>query len=561
MPGTSYLTRATDKKATPQREKIAGTNQKQNSAGGFSFVVDDMERLRRFLILGSEGGSYYVGERKMTLDNLSAVNRAIVQNGPAVVEQIVAVSEAGRAPKNDPALFCLAMCAAYGDENTRRAALSALPKVARIGTHLLHFASFVDSMRGWGRGLRAAVADWYTQQDPGRLAFQIVKYQSRDGWSHSDLLSKAHPKADPFDRDGGETQSEIFKYIKKGWPGVGPWPHSNKDLQIIWAHERAKNADEDELIELIGKYRIPMESVPTEKRTPRVYEAMVQTGGITWLIRNLGNLSKHGVIVTGKWTSVDAVCERLTNEDNIRAGRVHPLSVLLALATYRSGRGQKGDSAWPVVSKVADALERTFYMAFKNVEPTGARYVLALDVSGSMETSKINGGILSAREASAAMALVTSKTEDRVVTIGFTAQGEKAFWQGKSMRGSGYANAVSELPLGKYDRLSESVNYVRNMEFGNTDCALPMLWAMQNGVEADAFVIYTDNETWAGNVHPSQALKQYRDKTGIAARLIVVGMTATEFSIADSNDAGMLDVVGFDSDAPAVISQFVTGNV
>ncbi len=561
MAGSSYLTRATEKKPTPQSEKLPGSNQEKNSGGGFSFLTTDMERLRRFLILGSEGGSFYVGEKELTIDNLAAVNRCIVQDGIETVRQIVSISEAGRAPKNDPALFALAMCAAYGDDDTRRFALISLPNVARTGTHLLHFASFVNSMRGWGRGLRAAIADWYTLMEPGKLAFQIVKYQSRDGWSHSDLLSKTHPQ--PAANDA--TMAEILTYIKKGWPDVGKQPHGNRDLQIIWAHERAKSASEAELIELIQQYRIPMESIPTDKRTPAVYQALIPGGGITWLIRNLGNLSKHGVIGTGKWTQVDAVCERLTNEANIRAGRVHPMSILMALTTYKSGKSQKGESTWPVVAKVCDALESAFYKAFGNVQPTGSRFVLALDVSKSMDQNGVNGSILTAREASAAMALVTSKVEERVVTIGFTAGDRKgdtgqAFTSGRKHGNFPY-NAVSELPLGRYDRLVDSVGYLRTLDFGGTDCALPMQWAMANGVEADAFVIYTDNETWAGNIHPSVALQQYRDKTGIPARLIVVGMTATQFSIADPNDAGMLDVVGFDTEAPAVISEFAAGRV
>jgi 60 kDa SS-A/Ro ribonucleoprotein len=50
-----------------------------------------------------------------------------------------------------------------------------------------------------------------------------------------------------------------------------------------------------------------------------------------------------------------------------------------------------------------------------------------------------------------------------------------------------------------------------------------------------------------GQMHPSQALDRYRQKTGIPAKLIVVSMTANPFSIADPNDAGMMDVVGFDT--------------
>jgi 60 kDa SS-A/Ro ribonucleoprotein len=88
-----------------------------------------------------------------------------------------------------------------------------------------------------------------------------------------------------------------------------------------------------------------------------------------------------------------------------------------------------------------------------------------------------------------------------------------------------------------------------------------MIWAMGHKVECDAFVIYTDNETWCGGQHPAQALAQYRRHHNPEARLVVVGMTATRFSIADPADPGMLDVVGFDTAAPALISGFVGGKI
>src|SRR5690606_2877479 len=53
-------------KSTPQRDPIPGTNQVPNSAGGFAWQLDDWARLDRFLVLGSEGGTYYVGERELT---------------------------------------------------------------------------------------------------------------------------------------------------------------------------------------------------------------------------------------------------------------------------------------------------------------------------------------------------------------------------------------------------------------------------------------------------------------------------------------------------------------
>jgi 60 kDa SS-A/Ro ribonucleoprotein len=92
---------------------------------------------------------------------------------------------------------------------------------------------------------------------------------------------------------------------------------------------------------------------------------------------------------------------------------------------------------------------------------------------------------------------------------------------------------------------------------GGTDCALPMLYATAQRLKVDAFCVFTDNETWAGDIHPYQALEQYRHELGIAAKLVVVGLTATEFSIANPDDAGMFDVVGFDTAAPAVMADFI----
>jgi 60 kDa SS-A/Ro ribonucleoprotein len=50
----------------------------------------------------------------------------------------------------------------------------------------------------------------------------------------------------------------------------------------------------------------------------------------------------------------------------------------------------------------------------------------------------------------------------------------------------------------------------------------------------------------------------FREKeAAMALKAVVVGMTSNGFTLADPNDRGMLDVVGFDASVPAVISDFV----
>src|SRR4029079_16238585 len=132
-------------------------------------------------------------ERKLTRQNAKAVEECVGVDGPRTVAEIVRISTEGRAPKNDPALYALALAAGVGDTATRQAALAALPQVARTGTHLFQFAGFVEGFRGWGRSLRRAVGRWYTDKPVETLAYQAVKFRQRDGMTHRDLLRLAHP--------------------------------------------------------------------------------------------------------------------------------------------------------------------------------------------------------------------------------------------------------------------------------------------------------------------------------------------------------------------------------
>ena len=537
---------------TPQHQPIPGTNQVPNAAGGFAWAVNDWTRLNRFLILGSEGGTYYASEAKLIRENAEAVLRSIRADGERVVREIVAISDAGRAPKNDPALFALAMCAGLGNEATRKAALNALPSVARTGTHLFHFAEYVEGFRGWGRGLRQAVGSWYDQMPTAQLALQIVKYRQRDKWTHRDLLRLSHPKTEDA------TRNAMYHWIVNGWESVGEEPHPDADLRILWAFERLQRAvNAVEAARLVRDYRLPMEAVPSERRGREVWEAVLPHSGLTFLIRNLGNLSKCGILAVDNPAETAEIAGRIADGAALKRARVHPIQLLAALSTYRTGRGARGGGQWDVAPAIVDALDAAFYAAFGNVELAGKRWVLALDVSGSMAMGEIAGiPGLTPRVGSAAMAMVTYRVEPAVALVAFTAG-----TGGAGGRWGGGTPGMTPLAISRKQRLDDVVASVSALPMGGTDCALPMRWALNNRVEADAFVIYTDNETWAGSVHPAQALREYREKTGIAARLIVVGMTSGGFMIADPNDAGMLDIAGFDAAAPEVIRQFAAGTL
>ena len=190
---------------------------------------------------------------------------------------------------------------------------------------------------------------------------------------------------------------------------------------------------------------------------------------MTALIRNRATMTRVGVIAPGSDGTATAVAQ-LGDADRIRRARVHPIGVLAALRTYASGRGARGRGEWSPVREVVDALDAAFYTAFGNVEPSGKRLLLALDVSGSMAGGSLAGVPgLTPREASAALALVTAATESRYEVVGFFA-GRGGLTPGRG-RGPGWgADGLTPLAISPRQRLDDAVTTVSSRPFGGTDC-------------------------------------------------------------------------------------------
>lgn len=542
----------TNRKRTRQSEPIPGSKQAKNNAGGFSFVIDDWGRLRRFLILGSEAGTFYVGERDLLKQNVACVTRCLDADPKRTVDMIVEVSDKGLAYKNEAALYALAIASAHKSEEVRTVALAALPKVARIGTHLFHFSHYANSLRGWGRALRRSIADWYTSRKADDLANQAVKYQQRDGWSHADLLRLAHPATTDKAKDatfrwmvgGMEALNKRTVNRKRGdKEQAADYPARARYLpKLIKAFEEAKTADVKQLIKLIAEHNLPREAVPTQHlNNAEVWDALLTKMPATAMVRNLGKMTAVGLLQPLSSAS-SSVVSKLKDTTWLTKSRVHPMQFLIAARIYAQGHGEKGKLAWSPVPAIVTALENAFYASFKNAKPIGNNVLVSVDVSGSMSMGNIAGTCLTPREAAAALALVHANIEDNLHIMGF-------------------ATSFVEIPVRRNMALNDVVTKMASLMMGGTDCALPFIWAAQNRSHVDSFITITDNETWAGDIHPCQALKSYRNKSGRAAHSVVVGMTATEFSIADPEDKGSLDVVGFDASAPALISDFCRGEL
>jgi 60 kDa SS-A/Ro ribonucleoprotein len=527
----------------------------KNNAGGFAFKADTWTKLDRFLILGSENGSYYCGQSDLTLQNVDNVKACIAEDGVRVVKRIVEISLAGRAPKVDSTLFALALCLSADLKNpksaTRDAATDAIVKVARTGTHLFMLCSFIDSMRGWGSGLRAAIGEWYTSKKPDDLAYQLVKYQQRDGWSHRDILRLAHPKNQSallrYAIGSGNGPREVTKTAKvAGVKKVSRFQYGSiaehKLPAIIAAFEQAKKASEAETIKLIQDFGLTHEMVQTQYlKSPAVWDALLQKMKPEATMRSLGRMSAMGLL-TPMSDASKLIAKRLGDVEQLKHARIHPLAVLKALTTYKQGHGEKGKLKWAPDQRVVNTLDSAFYKTFDFVEPSGLNFAIGIDVSGSMTGSWSGGGVagfpgLTPNMGAAAMAMLIARTEPSHFIGGF-------------------ATSFVDLKISAQDSLTTTMAKCQRGSFGGTDTSVLINYAKTNKLPVDVFVVITDGETWAGNVHTCQALDKFRQATGRDAKLVVINMIANATSIADPADAGSLDIVGFDPAVPTIINQF-----
>ncbi|KAL8558455.1 hypothetical protein ACOMHN_052272 [Nucella lapillus] len=558
-----------------------------------AYRIPDEQLLMRFLIMGSEVGNFYATAHELTERNIECVARLIASGqGEGVVERVVEVVRKGRCIRMNTALLVLALCCRSNDPKTKLAAYKAVVEVCNIPTHLFMFIKHMKSQKGktagWGRSLRKVVTLWYNQftDNPQRLAMLVTKYQQREGWSHSDLLRLSHAKP------ANDLVGFILRYVRHGLEEARKFyledgacdmqdarlrqivtylqaveevktlqapkrPEKIKDVEMRDENDDGKDDNVEEMdqeddsavqrvVALVQQFDLLREQLPTAMlRFTSVWESLLKEMPMMAMIRNLNKMTMIGLL--DRPDQLALVLNKMGNKEALRMSKVHPYSILVAWYTYSQGWSHKGKLTWEPVPEVVDALEQAFYASFGNVQPTNKRILIAVDVSQSMyHAFATPPGVYSpvrARDAAAAMSLVTFNVEACVDVVGFTAD-------------------LTPIPLEKGTSLKQAIKEFKKLVAGMTDCSQPMLWATEKKKEYDAFIIYTDCETWYSSVPPAEALRVYRKESGIEnARLAAVAMSTGNFTLSDPEDVNMLDVIGFDTDTPSILQHFIEGSI
>jgi 60 kDa SS-A/Ro ribonucleoprotein len=363
------------------------------------------------------------------------------------------------------------------------------------------------------------------------MAFHAAKYQQRDGWAHSDLLRLAHPKG------ASDLQSVVFRWMM----GKELSEEDYRKFAILDGYRKVHAATTaKEVAKLVEEYQLPREVVPTQWLTSRdVWDALLVTMPVGAMIRNLGKMGSLGLL--DDLTDTQAFVEsKLLYGPGLKKARVHPMAIFVAQLVYGQGRGVKGSLNWPVRARIQDALNEAFVLSFEYVEPTNKKLIVAVDESGSMSSPIANPNIqLRAYNAAVAMAYIIARTEPNIHVIGFDTEVRNFSMSGKQ-------------------RLQDVLS--RSNSGGGTNCSLPFSYARNYGVEVDGIVLLTDSESWAGDEHVFQAADRYRRERNADMRFVTVQMTANSTMLRDPLDnLKSLEVVGFDTTVPVLMSDFLGG--
>lgn len=500
-----------------------------NNAGGPTNSIDPWAYFDRFLMLGTFG-TYYVSAKKQTNQAVERLRTLVHLNPFRYISRCYDLSTTGRTTKSEPIALALAVAYKELSQSGNHRALAVLESgfasIFRIGTHLFEWMECAKAVGcGEGRRFRRMVGRWYEKRTAeGKLDYQMAKYQNRNGWTHRDVLRLVHPVP-------SEEQQRLFRWATHGEDPMVGLPHA---LALI--KDPSSNP-----IDVINSYGLTHEMVPNElKDRCDVWEALFNFMPYGAMLRNLNKMTEVGMVGSCE----DSIAAAIVDPQLIKKSLIHPFKILLAWYTYARGAGLRGSKTWTPNPKIVRALETAFYTSFGNIPQTEDKYLLCLDISGSM-MGEIAGSPIGSNIAEVAMAMATVRAagpENVDVVL--------------------FSHDLIELDSRELHerKINDVWRSISQHPFGGTDCRLPILWALDNNKKYDAIVVYTDNEDWCrfGNTTLTlpQLEERYRKNINPDVKLIAVGFAATEWSILPEGPNNF-NIAGLDADLPSIIANIV----
>ncbi|KAM3722104.1 RNA-binding protein [Dirofilaria immitis] len=335
------------------------------------------------------------------------------------------------------------------------------------------------------------------------------------------------------------------KSIVETWKPIAEISRISQFLDDFKRLQELTLNDVDKAVRLINKNRFEYEHIPEDLLNSKsIWEAILSRMPLTIMMNNLHKMTFVDLLGSKEHHRAynEIVVKKLMDKKALKEENIHPIRVLLTYAAYFDEHGYKRmeEIDWDPSKDIVTALEKTFCISSHYITPTGLRYCLAFNVTDRIDFS-ISNNMLPCSQIAAAFAMTFIWTEPHVTTVTF-------------------ADCMVPFVLDYEMKLYDIHQLMGLFTVNITDCTLPLIWARQNKLPVDAFIICTNNVI-SNNPHDTFVeLQNYRTTMNLpSTKLIVINIVGTDFNIANPTDPNMLDICGFNASVPAVIREFVSG--
>lgn len=503
-----------------------------NDTGGYAYKTTPLVDLGRYLILGTTKSTYYLGPEKLVMRADDTITNALAVDPAGALALTAQISDGGRSPSNEPALYVLANALAHEDVKVRKLAGNAFGKVVRTGTHFLHLVGYIQMLNQgrkpslWsgsrGRHIREIIGGWINDMGANNVLFQILKYPSRDGMSWADALRLVHVKPE------GEYMPEVLGYAAGKVDAV--------ELPLFERYLAVRNAKTIGDFDGINLADVPFEWLDTKWRNDKeMWLRLLPTLGVKAVLWNITNLAEKGFLATNEKDALHGlVLGRITNVALAKRQRVHPVDYWKTYNIYENGyrTDKKGETKrWKVQSGIVTALERGIFNSFANVESSGLRFLVGVDCSMSMQRGGVPGmDSVTPDVASMVLAKLFSGIEPNTTVVGFATR----------------INDITERL--KCATTISSVLSANSRHGENTNLGLPIEFALKERGDKpyDCIVIVTDGQDNTGQ-HPQTLMERYWKDRNPNCVLVHMQMTGGTMVTIGKEDPRVLNIPGFDT--------------
>jgi 60 kDa SS-A/Ro ribonucleoprotein len=501
-----------------------------NEAGGRAYKFDDKHALAQYVVTGTFSNVYYASAKEQ-LQKVEALCRGC----DSVFLAKLAVYGRQVARMKDTPAYLLAVLTARGELNLVSTIFDGVCDNSKM---LLNYVQIIRSgavgRRSLGSRPKKLVQGWIKSKTPKQLFLGSLGHANP---SMADLIKMVRPRPDSVE------EQTIYTYLTGLQRSGGIQADMSTLPYDLKLFEQLKTGESTEIPD------IPFRALTNCKLSEDQWRQIGRNMPWNTLRMNLNMLDRNGAF--RRQSFVDEVAAKLSDAELVRRFNVFPYQLM---TTYQNVQNL------PI--QVKNALQDALEVATENVPSFDGHTVVAIDVSGSMQSSVTGDrrGSQSVTKCSDVAALIAAcilRNNQEATVWAFDSGG----WY--SRRQTNLIPGLYASGLNPRDSVMTNARILANFGGGATDCSLPLRYINQQGMKVDNFIIVSDNQSWQGRWgHGDAYMAQWVELRKRCRKARMINLDVQPYQSTQSPDAKqeILNIGGFSDVVFTVMDQFFNRN-